>query len=221
MQGTGNFLKILTYFLVGMLCSLTSLGLFAGEQGQAENTSTALGIRIDSLKKVIETAEHDTIKVKALLQWDNLIYIANPELDLELNQRILSLCEINLEKELSDQEKMFFTSRLASSYNNIGIIYDDQSDYPRALDYYFKALKIYEELGNKADYAKASSAKQGMAASYNNIGVIYKNQSDYPRALDYYFKVLKIYEELGNKADYAKASSAKQGMAASYNNIGV
>ena len=52
---------------------------------------------------------------------------------------------------------------MINPYNNIGGIYYNQSDYPLAFDYYFKALKISEELGNK----------RGMAMSYTNIGILY------------------------------------------------
>jgi len=86
------------------------------------------------------------------------------------------------------------------TYNNIGIIYDLQDDYPNALKYYHKALKIAEE----------PEDKRIMAKIYGNIGIIYKNQGDYPKALNYYHKSLKIKEELGDK----------EGLTTSYSNIG-
>jgi len=184
------------------LLVIIGLGLVFGlNSGFDASTPLSTGSsKVDSLKKIIATAEHDTTKVNALRQWDNLIYISDPELDLELNQSILEICEVNLTNELKDSEKRFYGYKLAHSYNNIGIIYANQSDYPLALNYYFKSLKIRKELGDK----------QGMADSYNNIGIIYKNQSSYPQAMDYYFKSLKIYEEQSNK----------EGIALTYNNIG-
>ena len=79
--------------------------------------------------------------------------------------------------------------KIAASLSNIGIVYDEQADYAKALDYYFKALKMKEELG----------AKDLIASTLCNIGVIYFKQADYPKALDYYFRSLKIDEELGAK----------------------
>ena len=60
----------------------------------AEDTNT-----IDSLKKVIETTDDgDTIKVTALLLWDKLIYVSDPDLDLELNMEILLLNAISVSR---------------------------------------------------------------------------------------------------------------------------
>ncbi len=78
---------------------------------------------------------------------------------------------------------------LASTLNYISIIYRNQGDYPKALTYAFKALKIKEEIGDK----------NGIGASYNNIGTIYNYQEDYNKALDYALKALKISEESGDK----------------------
>jgi len=89
---------------------------------------------------------------------------------------------------------------IANSLNNIGAIYNDQGNYPRALEYYIKGLAIREESGDK----------NGIAVSLSNIGKIYSDQDDYPRALEYYEKCLAISEEIGNKF----------GIANSLNNIG-
>ncbi|MBA3665308.1 MAG: tetratricopeptide repeat protein [Bacteroidetes bacterium] len=82
---------------------------------------------------------------------------------------------------------------MAISFANLGSYNKQQADYAKALDYYFKALKIKEELGNK----------NGIANTLGNIGVVYSSQNDYSQALNYYFKALKIQEELGNKQSIA------------------
>ena len=73
---------------------------------------------------------------------------------------------------------------VASSYNNIGIVYYAMGDYSKALEYYEKDLKIgLSVLGeNHPDVAK----------SYNNIGVVYGAMGDYSKALEYYEKSLRI-----------------------------
>ena len=38
---------------------------------------------------------------------------------------------------------------MAINYNNIGRIYKDQDIYGKAAEYYLKAFKINEEIGNK------------------------------------------------------------------------
>ncbi|MEO8146499.1 MAG: tetratricopeptide repeat protein [Bacteroidia bacterium] len=90
--------------------------------------------------------------------------------------------------------KSTLLNKKARVYNIIGINYFSQSDYPNALEYYFKSLKIRETLGDQ----------KGLSENYNNIGTIYSTLSDYLRALEYYFKSLKIKEVLGDKKGIAK-----------------
>lgn len=108
---------------------------------------------------------------------------------------------IPLVKELHGKE----SKEAASSYNNIGWVYKYQGDYDKALEYYFKALEIWEKV--------FGTEHPNMASSYNNIGMVYYNQGDYYKALEHLFKALAIWETvLGTEhPDTAK----------SYNNIGL
>lgn len=72
------------------------------------------------------------------------------------------------------------------SYNNLGIVYDLKGDFALSLEYYFKALKVYEEEDVPFD-------KVPMVLG--NIGIVYKKQKEYDKVLSYYEKALKIYEE--------------------------
>ncbi len=225
-------LRLAAYLSVGLLLTtLTGNTKASGEQTRI----------IDSLKTVIETADHDTTKAKALnsLAWE--LQYSHLDTSIILSTQALKIYEeLNIQKGIgksyhqlgtfhkdqgSYDSAFFYLERavkiwktlnnkkgMASSYNNIGTIYDYQSDYSQAFDYYFKSIKIKEELlersGNPDEVGRL---KQGMARTYNNIGIIYHNQSDYPQALAYYFKDLKIAEELGNK----------KSIAYSYNNIGL
>lgn len=197
--------------------------------------------KIDSIQQVIKTAKHDSVIVNAWKDWDNLIYISDPVMDLELNKKVESLCKKNLRKKLNKDEKYFFTKYLAFAYNNFGIIYKNQGDYARSIDYYTESLKLNEKIGQK----------RGVAGCLGNIGIIYKNQEDYDRAIDYYDRCLKIQIELDDKMgisgtnvnlgmayslkkDYVKAIDyynkgliiyeeidSKRGMAIVLNNLGI
>lgn len=94
--------------------------------------------------------------------------------------------ELPVDSELNSNEAK---DGLARAYGSIGFVFMEQSNYPKALDYNFKALKIYEETENL----------EKLSRIYNNIGVIYKSQSDYFKAIKYYEKCLEIQEKLGDK----------------------
>ncbi len=162
--------------------------IFIGCNSIAQLTDEQI-LQIDSIKEVISTAKHDTVKINALYDWADIIYTTDPELDLELNLQIEDVCENNLKKKLNAFEIKKFKTLLAISYNNIGNFHKDQSNYEKALGYFGKSLKIGYDLGDK----------KVMADSYSNFGTIYNIQGNYEKALEYHSKSLAISEELGDK----------------------
>ncbi len=201
----------------------TLLILLLSHSVQAQDQHITSGERsrtIDSLKSVIDLAEHDTSVCIAYLSWGEEVYLNNPDTALILWQKAHDIAERNLasspptssadgsskanaEEEASAKAGTLhkkYLSTLADALNNIGYIYENQGDIPKGLEYYHKSLKIKEEIGNK----------KGIATSLNNIGYIYMNQGDIPKALEYWHKSLKIREEIGDK----------EGIATSLNNIG-
>ena len=185
-------MKVLSTYLclVTLLISFSSKAQLSDEQIQ----------QIDSLKEVISTAKHDTIKIHALDLWDYIIFTSDPELDLELNQQIIEISNSNLKNELNVSEFKKFKTSLGNSYNNIGIFYYKRGNLVKALEYYSKCLASYKDLGDK----------EGMANTINNIGNIYSDQGNFKNALDYYSKSLAIRKEIVDKI----------GIMGSYNNIG-
>lgn len=75
---------------------------------------------------------------------------------------------------------------LAKAYGSIGIVFSEQSNYAKALKYYLKSVKIYDEIN---DFEKC-------AKLYNNIGIVYKSQSSNFKALEYFTKAQLIQDEL-------------------------
>jgi tetratricopeptide (TPR) repeat protein len=75
---------------------------------------------------------------------------------------------------------------LAKAYGSIGIVFSEQSNYAKALKYYLKSVKIYEEINDIAKCAKL----------YNNIGIVYKSQSSHFKALEYFIKAQRIQDKL-------------------------
>lgn len=172
---------------------LAGLFLFFSVMSFGQNDPASVEKQIDSIKAVIKTAKHDSIIINAWKDWDNLIYISDPEMDLELNKKVEALCKKNLSKNLKEDEKLFFTRYLAFAYNNFGIIYKNHGNYALSVDYYTQSLKLNEKIGQQ----------RGVAGCLGNIGIIYKNQQDYDRAIDYYDRCLKIQKELDDKVGVA------------------
>ena len=217
--------------LIGLLCFHIC--------GNAQISSKD-SIKIDSFKEIISRAKHDTIKINALIAWDNIIYVSDAELDFELNQQIAEICNINLIKELNNIEIQKFNNALSFAYNNIGLLYKKKANYEKALEFLEKSMNIGKEIGDKSRISN----------SYSSIGLVYYNQSKYEKAIDYHEKCLEIKKEIGDKrgtsnssnnlgityyqqGNYEKAleyyeisleiykeTGDKSGMAASYNNIG-
>ena len=88
----------------------------------------------------------------------------------------------------------------ANAIKTIGVAMMNKGNYPKALNYFFKALKQFEGIGDK----------KGMGTCYINIGNIYHYQSDFSKSLEYYLKSLQLRKEIGDK----------KGMGSCYNNMG-
>ncbi len=76
---------------------------------------------------------------------------------------------------------------IALSNNYLGNIYKSLRQYQRAQDRYLKALKNYENAGDKL----------GIAIASNNVGSILAARGESAKALNYYKRALKICNELG------------------------
>ena len=94
---------------------------------------------------------------------------------------------------------------VATSYSNIGAVYNNLGDYEKAMEYNDKALEIrLSVLGeNHPD----------VAVCYNNLGTLYAERGYFDKALTYFEKALGIW-----KSVYGEHHPE---VATSYSNIGV
>ncbi|PCH91426.1 MAG: hypothetical protein COB85_09075 [Bacteroidetes bacterium] len=166
---------------------------------------------IDSLRNQYLTADDDLLKIDALDKltneysahnYDSAIYFSDigiglavkanykkglasimlnrgnthmyfSELDESLNwyKRSAEIAQENNLKEL-----------LSKGWNNIGIIYDTQSNNNKALQYYQRSLQLKIELGNI----------RSLKSTYLNIGGVYVTLGDYETALKFFSESEKI-----------------------------
>jgi CHAT domain-containing protein/Tfp pilus assembly protein PilF len=85
---------------------------------------------------------------------------------------------------------------IAASFNDLGLIYTGIDD-DRALDYYEKALAIYERLHGE-DHPK-------IAIANSNIGFVYRNLQLYGDAVNDFENALKIWEKIYQQPHQTKA----------------
>lgn len=167
--------------------------------------------QIDSLKQVIDSDVNDTLRVNAYIAWDNMIYFFDPQLDWEINEKVVEICEENLDKELTSKETIYFQERLGYCYNNLGIISTESGNPTKGLEYYNMALEIRKELG----------FKNAIASSYLNIGGAQSSLGNSAVAIENYYRALKTYNLMLEAAeDSAEIPSIKSGLIDTYNGIG-
>lgn len=145
---------------------------------------------IDSLETRLPKAKEDTNKVNLLLDLSFEYARIAPEKTIYFGKKALML-----------SQKLQFDKGAAGANRNIGMGYGAQSLYPVALDYYFKALKTFEELDDITGIGKVELS----------IGLIYSEMGDQDKALHYYLNALKQFEKIDHRPAIAKT----------LNNIGV
>lgn len=151
----------------------------------------------DSLLTRLKSAKlADTLR--ATLYIDLAEHIQEEQEWTYYNQLAYRLADSLLKAEAPNSR--FFKTIKANALTNKGFYYDYKGDKDQALTYYFQALKLHDEVGNRAEKASV----------YGNLGVLFTNQGDYREALDYL-----------NKALYLKKKYAPDDLAVNYLNLGV
>ena len=153
--------------------------MLAGINGFSQN--------IDSLWRISNNIKQaDTSRLKAMHAIANIYRDNKPDSCI-----ILAELELTLATSLSEIKGQIKEGKKYQSkaFNIMGVAFRNKGDYPKAIEYYLKAIKLREEIGDK----------NGVGMSYTNIGVVYHYQANYPQALSYYLKALKLKEEVGDK----------------------
>jgi adenylate cyclase len=172
--------KKIVFFVITLFSFLT--------QCIAQNT------QIDSIKKVLNVAKEDSLKVNSLLALSKEFFSASPQeaINYATEAKVLA-------------EKIHYRSGLAYAYKNIGIGYYMQADYVESLGNYDKSLAIFDSLDDKV----------GMANILSNEASIYFNQADDEKALELNLKSLNVAEQIG---DTLRILTALQNIGAIYYN---
>jgi two-component system sensor histidine kinase UhpB len=146
-------------------------------------------------------------------------------------------------------EETGYKQRLADCYAFLGDIYSFYN-IPESLKNFYKALTIYEEIGNKKKTAemlsdiaityadrqhyseamkycnreievyKAIDSKNDLAFSYTDLGGIYFSQANYTEALKMHQQALAMFREAGDSVSNVKIFFAYLGIGNAYQQLG-
>jgi tetratricopeptide (TPR) repeat protein len=144
------------------------------------------GQNTDSLRQIIKTAKHDSIKCKTMSVLIELL----PDGEWEkLNDELKVLSESNLKNSSKgDPLYTFYSKHYAQCLSNLGHLANRMGNNEKAIELDHQSLKIQEEIGDK----------YSMAYTLNNIGFIYSGLGNRHQAIDYFLKSLQLHREVGD-----------------------
>jgi signal transduction histidine kinase len=133
---------------------------------------------IDSLQKVVDTPNPDSVKTKAYfgLTWNHLLY------DLEKSRQYATQA-LNLTRKMDDSLGMH------KVYHYWGLIHRLESNYDSSLHYFQKAIDFHLRNGRESNTLQARF----------NMGVVTSFKGFYDQSLEHYIKALKIAEEVDDQ----------------------
>jgi len=149
-------MKIYKKYSRALILLLITSSIFF-ETTQAQNRK-----KVDSLLKVLKTTKSDTSKVNLLLKVGSIYKNIIPDTTLYYYNLALTAAIMTNSKKHN-----------ALCLGNIGSLYQKRGAFDKAIEYYLKSLKIYEELVDKI----------GISMCYISIGMIQQDQGMYDIAI--------------------------------------
>jgi signal transduction histidine kinase len=141
---------------------------------------------IDSLTRIVETTQNDSLKIEALYKLSNQYTMLDLNKAAELNK-----ISFNLSKG------KYRALGLAKSYNIKGIIHDIRGQTDSAFASYQQSVR----------YAVQGGVHSTHASALNNLGLLEWNKSNYVNAVNYYDRALRVFEKIGNREGQANTMS--------------
>ena len=132
---------------------------------------------VDSLYQLLDKEKTDTNRVKLLCEIGWELRANEPEKALTVTS-----------DALSQSKKIKYTEGQSRSLGTLAIIFRLMGNYPRALEYNLKRLKLIEKSNNKVKYGEALT----------NIGLVYTYMEQYDKALDYYYQSDSVLTIIGS-----------------------
>ncbi len=126
---------------------------------------------IDSLEFKLKNAPNDSVKAKLMV-----------DLAWHLKFDSAQVAQKLLEDALILSKELNLPPLIGKTYNQLGVVHSIHGDYIGSINYYIKALEIFEQL-------KDTSA---IAMINNNIGMLFYTEKSFKKAIEHFNKSLAI-----------------------------
>jgi tetratricopeptide (TPR) repeat protein len=104
------------------------------------------------------------------------------------------------ERSLPFKEKVGDEHGMATTFHDLGLMYQYRGKLDKAIEYHERSLAIVEKIGDE----------QGMSRVFNSLGDVYQAKGEWEQATAYYERSLAIREKVGDE----------HGMATTFNSLG-
>jgi tetratricopeptide (TPR) repeat protein len=154
----------------------------------------------DSLKKLLQSLPpldlrklDDTVRCNVLLEF---AYFGDDDTWLVYNKLLRDISEYRLNQPgLNTALKQKYHRYLASTYNEMGMMYREKSDVILALQFFQKSLEQEEK----------TPVAFSRGILYNNFAIVYYDIGDIDKALDYSLKSLALLEKGARNSEISQA----------------
>lgn len=144
---------------------------------------------VDSLRKVLKTANVDSVKLNTCMELGKSYYIFSPDSSIIFSQQAYTLA-VKLKRPYD----------MARALNILGNAYATVGDYAKGMQYYFQARRVFESI----------NYLYGQVMEYNNIGATYLEKFDYKNALPYLIKANKMWQSYASTHKLVQSSQRQQ-----------
>jgi len=153
---------------------------------------------VDSLYRVLEKEKIDTNKVNLMCDIGYEARVYDPEQALAITNEALAL-----------SKKVNYFNGQSKSLGTMAVIFRLMGNFPLALEYNLKRLKLVENANTPAKFAGVLT----------NIALVYVNQEEYKKGLAYYYKADSVINTLEGADDVKYTIALNIGDA--YDKLGV
>lgn len=133
---------------------------------------------VDSLKESLKKTTKDTTRINILNRIASSYFYTKPKEGIPYGEAALKLAT-----------KIHWKKGIALANKNLGVCQWVLTDYPKAMNYFYKSLSNYEDLKDQ----------NGISETYNNLGLVYIETKEYDQAFKYFNKAFEINKKTGNK----------------------